>query len=91
MLENNEPVTVGEAMETMSENDLAFIAAYNPQVFKTMCNMWSLEIELKKRRQTNQSLSRHIKYWEPENWFVYLRNKLQIWLFSKLLRMVSKK
>jgi len=91
MLENNEPVTVGEAMETMSENDLAFIAAYNPQVFKTMCNMWSLEIELKREGKPISHTPVILNTREPENWFVYLRNKLQIWLFSKLLRMVSKK
>jgi len=91
MPKNTEPLTIGEAMGTMSDKDLVFIAAYNPQVFKTMCNMWSLEIELEKE---GKLISHHpviLNVREPENWFVSLRHKLQIWLFSNLLKMVSRK
>ena len=48
MEENKDYVTISEAMETMSDKDLAFIAAYNPLAMKTMCSMWSLELELAK-------------------------------------------
>jgi hypothetical protein len=48
-------------METMSERDLVFIAAYNPTAFKAMCTMWALELELQKEGKYPLHKSRHIK------------------------------
>jgi len=89
MTENTE-VTIGEAMETMSDKDLAFIAAYNPQAFHAMCYMWSLELELQKEGKFSNTPV-ILKTRESENWFVYLRRRFKEWLFLKLLRMVSKR
>ena len=50
MIESHKEYTISEAMDTMPERDLVFIAAYNPTAFKGMCTMWSLELELQKRR-----------------------------------------
>ena len=35
-------------METMSDKDLAFIAAYNPKAMHSLCTMWALELQLQK-------------------------------------------
>ena len=91
MIESHKEYTISEAMNTMPERDLVFIAAYNPTAFKAMCTMWGLELELQKEGKYPLHKSVILKDREPENWFVYLRNKLQTWLFSKLLKMVSKK
>lgn len=40
--------TISAAMETMSEEDLVFIATYNFSLLEVMCNAWSLEIQLEK-------------------------------------------
>ena len=88
---NHEQYTISEAMDTMPERDLVFIAAYNPTAFKAMCTMWSLELELQKEGKYPLHNPVILKDRKPENWFVYLRHKLQTWLFSKLLKMVSKK
>ena len=86
MEENKDYVTISEAMETMSDKDLAFIAAYNPLAMKTMCSMWSLELELAKEGKIPQLDIR-----KPKKGFVYLWYKFKEWLFSKLLKMVSKR
>jgi len=86
MEENKDYVTISEAMETMSDKDLAFIAAYNPPAFKTMCSMWSLELELAKEGKLNR-----IDIRKPKKEFVYLWYKFKEWLFSKLLKMVLKR
>ena len=91
MTESTKEYTISEAMDTIPEKDLVFIAAYNPLAFKSMCVMWSLELELQKEGKYPLHNSVMLKSRKPKNWFVYLRNKLQTWLFSKLLRMVSKK
>jgi len=41
------PMGLEEAMNVMSEEDLTFIAAFNPPLFKQMCLMLSLEKQLK--------------------------------------------
>ena len=91
MIENHKEYTISEAMDTIPEKDLVFIAAYNPLAFKSMCIMWSLELELQKEGKYPLHNSVILKDKKPENWFVYLRIKLQTWLFSRLLRMVSKR
>ena len=87
---NHEQYTISEAMGTI-ERDLVFIAAYNPTAFKAMCTMWSLELELQKEGKYPLHNPVILKDRKPENWFVYLRHKLRTWLFSNLLKMVSKK
>jgi hypothetical protein len=41
-------LSVGGAMEAMSDEDLVFIAATNFSLLEVMCNIWSLEIQLEK-------------------------------------------
>ena len=91
MTENFEIQTVSDAMETMSDKDLAFIAAYNPRAMHSLCTMWTLELQLKKEGKLPSHTPVKFEAKKPKNWFVYLRIKLQTWLFSKLLRMVSKR
>ena len=91
MTESTKEYTISEAMDTIPEKDLVFIAAYNPLAFKSMCIMWSLELELQKEGKYPLHNSVILKDKKPENWFVYLRIKLQTWLFSRLLKMVSKR
>ena len=91
MTENFEIQTVSDAMETMSDKDLAFIAAYNPRAMHSLCTMWALELQLKKEGKLPSHTPVKFKAKKPRNWFVYLRIKLQTWLFSRLLRMVSKR
>ena len=91
IMQQNDEYTVSEAMETISDRDLAFIAAYNPKAMHSLCTMWSLEFQLQKEGKLFSHPSVILKDRKPENWFVYLRNKLQTWLFSRLLRMVSKR
>ena len=91
MIENHKEYTISEAMDTIPEKDLVFIATYNPLAFKSMCVMWSLELELQKEGKYPRHNSVILKDKKPENWFVYLRIKLQTWLFSRLLKMVSKR
>ena len=45
-MKNSGEYTISEAMNTIPERDLVFIAAYNPMAFKSMCIMWTLELEL---------------------------------------------
>jgi len=78
--------TISEAMNTMTNEDLAFIATYNPSALKDLCCMWSLELELAKEGKIPQLDIR-----KPKKGFVYLWYKFKEWLFSKLLKMVSKK
>lgn len=91
-VENTEDyITISEAMKTISDKDLAFIAAYNPVAFKTMCSMWSLELELEKEGKTLSQEPVILKSRKPKNWFVHLWYKFKEWLFLSLLRMVSPK
>jgi len=41
------PMSLEDAMNVMSDEDLTFIASYNPPLFKQMCLMLSLEKQLK--------------------------------------------
>lgn len=91
MTENFEIQTVSDAMETMSDKDLAFIAAYNPKAMHSLCTMWAIELELKREGKLPSHKSVKLKTRGPKSWFVRLRIKLQTWLFSSLLRMVSKR
>ena len=91
MTENFEIQTISEAMKTMSDEDLAFIAAYNPKAMHSLCTMWALELQLKKEGKLPSHTPVKLEAKKPRNWFVYLRIKLQTWLFSRLLRMVSKR
>ena len=43
---DQEPISVEEAINTLPERDLVFIATYNPVAFKQMCIMLSLEQQL---------------------------------------------
>lgn len=83
--------TVSEAMETMPDKDLAFIAAYNPKAMHSLCIMWALELQLQKEGKFPSHPSVILKSRKSENWFVYLRRRFKEWLFSRLLRMVSKR
>lgn len=91
MTESTKEYTVSEAMETMSDKDLAFIAAYNPRAMHSLCTMWTLERQLQKEGKLSSHPSVILKSRKPENWFVYLRRRFKEWLFSRLLRMVSKR
>ena len=90
MIESTEH-TVSEAMETMSDKDLAFIAAYNPRAMHSLCTMWTLELQMQKEGKFPSHPSVILKSRKSENWFVYLRRRFKEWLFSRLLRMVSKR
>ena len=83
--------TVSEAMEAMPDKDLAYIAAYNPRAMHSLCTMWALELQLKKEGKLPSHPSVILKSRKSENWFVYLRRRFKEWLFSRLLRMVSKR
>ena len=48
-------------------------------------------LELKKEGKLPSHTPVKFEAKKPRNWFVYLRIKLQTWLFSRLLRMVSKR
>ena len=87
MTESTEIQTISEAMETISDRDLAFIAATNPKAMHSMCTMWALELQLAKEGK----LPVISPVRKQQNLFVRLRIKLQTWLFSRLLRMVSKR
>jgi len=91
MTENFEIQTISEAMETISDKDLAFIAAYNPKAMHSLCTMWALELELKREGKLPGHKPVILQPRKSKNWFVRLRLKLQTWLFSSLLRMVSKR
>ena len=91
MIQSHKEYTISEAMNTIPEKDLVFIATYNPMAFKSMCIMWSLELELMKTGKLPLHNSVILEDRKPKSWFVRLRYKLQTWLFSRLLEMVSKK
>ena len=80
---DQEPISVEEAINTLPERDLVFIATYNPLAFKQMCVMLSLEQQLNREGKSvyNPIV---LETRKSENWFVYLQRKLKEWLFSKL-------
>jgi hypothetical protein len=83
--------TISDAMETMSDQDLAFIAAYNPRAMHSLCTMWSIELQLQKEGKLPSHPSVILKSRKSENWFVYLRRRFEEWLFSRLLKTVSRR
>ena len=91
LIKDLENYTIGEAMNMIPEEDLVFIATYNPEAFNNMCLMWSLEKQIQKEGNHTSSKNIAIETRRPKNLFVYLRYKLKSWLFSKLLKMVSPK
>ena len=83
--------TISEAMETMSDQDLAFIAAYNPKAMHSLCTMWALELQLQKEGKLISQPSVILNTRKPKNWFLNLWYKFQTWLFLRLLRMGLKR
>jgi hypothetical protein len=79
MIENNGKYTISEAMNTIPERDLVFIAAYNPMAFKSMCIMWTLELELIETGKLPLHNPVVLKTRKSKNWFVCLWK----WLFPK--------
>lgn len=76
-------VTAKQAIEAMSDEDLAFVAAYYPMMLNNMCMMITLEDQLEKE---DKEISHKIviaKPGKPENLFLYLWNKFKQWLFFK--------
>jgi len=76
-------VTAKQAMRTMSDEDLVFIAAYYPRVLNNMCMMVTLEDQLEKE---DKRASHKIVIANPrksKNLFLYLWNKFKQWLFFK--------
>jgi len=51
------PMSLEDAMNVMSDEDLTFIASYNPPLFKQMCLMLSLEKQLKVEGKSLSSIS----------------------------------
>tara|TARA_R110002050_G_C8607110_1_gene486126 strand:- start:34 stop:210 length:177 start_codon:yes stop_codon:yes gene_type:complete len=51
------PMGLEDAMNVMSDEDLTFIASYNPPLFKQMCSMLSLEKQLKVEGKSFSSIS----------------------------------
>ena len=75
MTESFEIQTISDAMETMSDQDLAFIAAYNPRAMHSLCTMWALELELKKEGKLPSHTPVKLEAKKPGNTIVYLRIK----------------
>jgi hypothetical protein len=51
------PMSLEDAMNVMSDEDLTFIASYNPPLFKQMCLMLSLEKQLKVEGKSLSNIS----------------------------------
>lgn len=88
---NEDYMTISEAMKTIPDKDLAFIAAYNPKAMNSLCTMWALELQLRKEGKTLSQEPVILKSRKPKNWFIHLWYKFKEWLFLSLLRMVSKR
>lgn len=76
-------LTAKRAMEVMSDEDLAFIAAYYPMMLQGMCVIATLEDQLEKE---GKDLGQKIVIAEPgkpKNLFLYLWSKFKQWLFFK--------
>ena len=71
--------TIGEAMEIIPEEDLIFIAAYNPQSFQSMCMMWSLEIQLQKEGNYPSQKNIVLKREKPKNWLLRLYHWIRLY------------
>lgn len=81
-------ISVGKAMEVMSEQDLTSIATHNPVVFKQMCLMLSLEQQLQREGKHPILKDSPFGIRKSQNWFVSLRYKIRAWLFSMFLKMM---
>lgn len=80
---NFDSVTAKRAMEVMSDEDLAFIAAYYPLMLQSMCVMATLEDQLESE---GKDPGQKIVIAEPrksKNLFVRLWHKFKQWRFFK--------
>jgi hypothetical protein len=80
---NFDSVTAKRAMEVMSDEDLAFIAAYYPMMLQSMCVMATLEDQLESE---GKDPGQKIVIAEPrksKNLFVRLWHKFKQWRFFK--------
>ena len=87
---NQEPSSIENAINTIPEEDLVFIAAHNPIVFKQMCLMLSLEKQLKIEGKSFPN-SVMLETRKPENKFVSSWYKFKQWLYSGFIKMGLKK
>lgn len=87
---NQESSSIENAINTIPEEDLVFIAAYNPLVFKQMCLMLSLEKQLNIEGKSfpNPVI---LETRKPENKFVSSWYKFKQWLYSGFIKMGLKK
>ena len=76
-------VTAKQAMEAMSDEDLAFVAAYYPMMLNGMCMMITLEDQLQKENKEISNTIVIAKPGKPKNLFLYLWNKFKQWRFFK--------
>jgi len=82
-------VTAKQAMEAMSDEDLAFVAAYYPMMLNGMCMMVTLEDQLEKEDKEVSHKIVIAKPGKPKNLFLYLWNKFKQWRFFKFGKMVN--
>ena len=87
---NQEPSSIENAINTIPEEDLVFIAAHNPIVFKQMCLMLSLEKQLNIEGKSFSN-SVILETRKPENKFVSSWYKFKQWLYSGFIKMGLKK
>ena len=83
-----EPISVEEAINTIPEEDLVFIATYNPLAFKQMCSMLALEQQLNREGKSFHN-SVVLQPRKPEKWFVSLWYKVKKWLFLRFTKTES--
>ncbi len=81
---------IEEAINTLPEKDLVFIATYNPVAFKQMCLMLSLEQQLNREGKSFYEPI-VLETREPEKKFVSLWYKFKAWLLSKFTKQGIKK
>jgi hypothetical protein len=87
---NQESSSIENAINTIPEEDLVFIATYNPQVFKQMCLMLSLEKQLNIEGKSFPN-SVILEARKPEEKSVSLWYKFKQWLYSGFIKMGLKK
>tara|TARA_B100001939_G_C16642526_1_gene488280 strand:- start:107 stop:412 length:306 start_codon:yes stop_codon:yes gene_type:complete len=80
---NFDSVTAKRAMEVMSDEDLAFIAAYYPMMLQSMCVMATLEDQLESEGKDPGQKIVIAEPGKPKNLFLYLWSKFKQWLFFK--------
>jgi hypothetical protein len=91
MMEDFEPMTMSEAMETMSEKDLASIAAYSFPTFQTMCALWALELQMKKEGKSFSTLPVMVKSGKSKKGLLSLWQRFKAWLFLRFGKMENLK